>query len=255
MQNDDHGASGGHGHRASTDWPGTKTTRPDTPVAPTYRDLRGLLGPAKLFVYLTLAMAAVAFVSNILELRLLGKFESGGFATEAEIFAAADANDQRQMVILLVYLAVNILSYIFVGRWIFFASKNLRALGAMGLQFSPGWAVGWYFIPIANLWKPYQAMKEIWQASSQPLHWHSEPVSGLMPAWWALWILTSVADRVVSRMATDAETIPALMGYAKANIALSALAAVLCAVFAALISEITRRQVEAIELKTAIAVF
>lgn len=171
------------------------------------------------------------------------------------MFAEADANDQRQMVILLVYLAVNILSYIFVGRWIYFASKNLRALGAIGLQFSPGWAVGWYFVPIANLWKPYQAMKEIWQASSQPLDWRNVPVVGLMPAWWTLWILTSVADRVVSRMARDADTLPALTGYAKANIALSALAVVLCAVFATLISEITRRQVDAIENKTAIAVF
>ena len=44
------------------------------------------------------------------------------------------------------------------------ANRNARAFGS-SMSISPGWAAGWFFVPIANLWMPYQAMKEIWQGS------------------------------------------------------------------------------------------
>lgn len=44
------------------------------------------------------------------------------------------------------------------GRWIYVAHKNLPALGAENLRFRPGLAVGSFFIPIYNLWGPFQAV-------------------------------------------------------------------------------------------------
>lgn len=73
-----------------------------------------------------------------------------------------------------------------VSRWIYRANSNARALGAREMAFTPGGAVGWYFVPIANLWKPYQAMREIWKASAGPLGWQRRPVSALLPCWWLL---------------------------------------------------------------------
>lgn len=61
------------------------------------------------------------------------------------------------------------------------------------LENTPGWAVGWYFIPIANFWKPYAAMKEIVSASSV-----REVLSApLLPTWWTLWIVSIVSDRIL----------------------------------------------------------
>ena len=57
------------------------------------------------------------------------------------------------------------------------------------MRFTPGWAVGWYFVPIAWFWKPYQAMAEIWRASRNPAEWRGEPVSPLLAGWWVLWIV------------------------------------------------------------------
>ena len=34
--------------------------------------------------------------------------------------------------------------------------------GAQGMQVSPAWAVGGFFVPIIHLFLPYQAVKEIW---------------------------------------------------------------------------------------------
>ena len=59
------------------------------------------------------------------------------------------------------------------------------------MAFTPGWVVGWYFIPIAWFWKPYQAMREIWQASVSPADWKQQVGSPLLVWWWALWILTT----------------------------------------------------------------
>jgi hypothetical protein len=41
-----------------------------------------------------------------------------------------------------------------------------------------------------SLWKPYQAMAEIWTASRGP---RREPGLGLAGAWWTAWVVTSVA--------------------------------------------------------------
>ncbi len=49
--------------------------------------------------------------------------------------------------------------------WVHRASKNLVSLGAHGQRFSPAWAVGWWFVPIMMLFRPYQVMAEIWRGS------------------------------------------------------------------------------------------
>jgi hypothetical protein len=47
--------------------------------------------------------------------------------------------------------------------WVYRMNKNTRALAPEAkMKYTPAWSVGWFFIPIANLWKPYQVLKEIW---------------------------------------------------------------------------------------------
>ena len=75
--------------------------------------------------------------------------------------------------------------------WTHRANQNVRALGASGLRFTPGGAIGWYFVPVAWFWKPYQAMKEIWMASAHPADWKHQPGSVLLGWWWGLWLLAS----------------------------------------------------------------
>lgn len=91
-----------------------------------------------------------------------------------------------------------------VLMWIHRANYNAHQLGATGMKFTPGWAVGWYFIPIAMFWKPYQAMKEICQASFNPQRWWDEERPALLPAWWALWLLTNGAEGASWSVSTEA---------------------------------------------------
>jgi len=84
---------------------------------------------------------------------------------------------------------------------------NLSPLKARNLEFSPGWAVGWWFIPFANLVKPYQVMKELWSESDPDFDPEmgflssSVGVPSLFGFWWALWIITNISGRIVDRIA------------------------------------------------------
>ena len=85
--------------------------------------------------------------------------------------------------------------------WMHQASKNAHALRGQGLMTSPGWAVGWWFIPIASMWKPYQALTEIWRASDPEVavgdeSWRDRAVPGTFPMWWALYLLSGVVSLV-----------------------------------------------------------
>nr|WP_255837846.1 DUF4328 domain-containing protein [Ignatzschineria rhizosphaerae] len=108
-----------------------------------------------------------------------------------------DKNDYREMIVGLVQFLLFIIQGIMILMWIFRANKNVRALGAKDMRFSAGWSVGWYFIPLFTLWKPYQTMKEIF-VKSEGLDSGSElRYRSLLPMWWTLWIISEVIGRII----------------------------------------------------------
>jgi thiol-disulfide isomerase/thioredoxin len=72
--------------------------------------------------------------------------------------------------------------------WIYKATQRLREQAGTAMRFSPGWAVGWLFIPVANFYKPYQVMKAVWQVSHAKAP--ADPV--LVRRWWGLTIASVV---------------------------------------------------------------
>jgi hypothetical protein len=64
-------------------------------------------------------------------------------------------------------LAMSIFLGIAFLLWVFCTYKNLTAFGdGRTDRTSPGWAVAGFVIPVLNLVRPYQVIKEIWQRSS-----------------------------------------------------------------------------------------
>ncbi|HLJ57351.1 MAG TPA: DUF4328 domain-containing protein [Chthonomonadaceae bacterium] len=100
----------------------------------------------------------------------------------------------------LAQMALYITAIVLWCIWVYRANTNVRAFGAQGLTFTPGWAFGWHFVPIMNLFRPYQAMAELWRASRMPSNWTSVTGLATVQAWWALWIVSNVVDTIVSRM-------------------------------------------------------
>lgn len=93
---------------------------------------------------------------------------------------------------------VSLFTYVVFLVWMNAAAKNARSFGHEGLEFTPGWVVGWWFIPFANWVKPFQAMKEIWQASDPDAigagyqSWRASVVPGTFGVWWATYLLGGV---------------------------------------------------------------
>jgi hypothetical protein len=88
--------------------------------------------------------------------------------------------------------------------WHYRAAANLGPLGRVGLSDTPGWHAGWWFVPIANLWKPYGAMKDLYKASDPDVdddEWFASPVPGLFPLWWFCWIAGNILSNLSSRLA------------------------------------------------------
>lgn len=86
-------------------------------------------------------------------------------------------------------------------RWIYKMNETLRTTCSDQMEFTPGWSIGWYFVPIANFFKPFQAMREIWLMS----HKGVSASYSILGWWWFLWIVSNFVGRIVLRAATHAE--------------------------------------------------
>lgn len=80
--------------------------------------------------------------------------------------------------------------------WLYRAEVNARALGAEDMMVSPGWAVGWFFVPLVQLVMPFIAVRELWKASATPRDWQLGPASPVIALWWACWIGTIITGNI-----------------------------------------------------------
>jgi len=95
-------------------------------------------------------------------------------------------------VLLVIDFALVFISYFAVGAWIYRAHANLLLTDAPQTEYTPGWALGWFAVPIANFFKPFQAMKALWLASHGQPAQTDETAPGLLWFWWLAWITSSV---------------------------------------------------------------
>ncbi|NCP19948.1 MAG: DUF4328 domain-containing protein [Erythrobacter sp.] len=144
---------------------------------------------ATIAIYATIAVSVVVLVFELLELAGIVDLYSLTPGPLEEAYYGAS----------LLYTLVFFVSVVFVAMWIYRAHANLRDRG-IELTTSPGWAVGWYFIPIANLFKPFQAMRELWSESHLEDDSYGDPAPGEITAWWACWIVGNILANVSMRM-------------------------------------------------------
>ena len=162
---------------------------------------------ALLLIVILIDVLAVIF--DFSQIGLLSRAQAGIPVSEAE----AVANDSRQAMMGFIYFAAFIVTAIVFCLWIHRAHRNLPALGARDLKYSPAWAVGGFFVPILSLYRPYQVTKEIWKASdpNEGPDWQDAPTSSLIGWWWVTFIVSSYAGYILLRMALSAETISDFM--------------------------------------------
>jgi len=111
----------------------------------------------------------------------------------------AEKNDSRVAIVDGLYSIFIFSSFFLIGRWFFVSTKINHLLGIKELNISPGWSVGWYFIPFANLVMPYRSLKETFKASFNSEEWQNNRVPYDFPIWWATFLIGNVFSNVSLR--------------------------------------------------------
>lgn len=142
-------------------------------------------------------MATANFFVSSAQRPLLREGEAAGLSVDE-----AYAEMPLQLLLTpLLQLLVLVACWVIIAMWIYRIASNTRFLaGANKMEYTPGWAVGWYFVPIANFWKPYQAMKEVWTLNVARDGGLGAPVATLLPLWWTLWIVWNLVSNFAGRM-------------------------------------------------------
>ncbi|MFI8518367.1 DUF4328 domain-containing protein [Streptomyces sp. NPDC085481] len=100
---------------------------------------------------------------------------------------------------------------------------------------STGWAIGAWFIPVANLVIPRGVAADIWRASRrEPYAADGGGEFALLNGWWTLFVLDALVGRVASRMYDKADTVDGIVtatGWLMTSDLLNIAAAVLAILF------------------------
>ena len=167
---------------------------------------------AVLFIYVQVFVAIVAMVSGYMEYSLLQDYANDIFQTEVAAKAAGDSNDLRQVIVFWVQAIIYLVTAVLILKWIYRASANVHELGATNMTFSPAMSVVWFFVPVMGLWKPYQAMLQIWKASVEPVNWRSAKGHPVVGIWWGFWMATVFISFGSLAMAYQANDINSAIG-------------------------------------------
>lgn len=160
--------------------------------------------------------------------------------------AAAHTSDQQTRVIAIVEFAAVLIAAVCFIAWFHRAYANLPHIGATTTRYGTGWAIGGWFVPVLNLWRPKQISNDIWRGSD-PEHpgeqpsW-SEKVSPLISWWWGIWILWGIVNRVTAEGWTQAKTLHAMRSAADGDIASECLSILAAGLAIAVVIQITKRQ-------------
>jgi uncharacterized protein DUF4328 len=161
-------------------------------------DPAGLTRLLQRLLWIGVTVACLALVDDIVEFVQVqtGKISPDQLAN----------SDPIQGILGLLQSGLGVVTAITFLKWVYRAYKNVQGFGAEGLRFSPGWAIGYYFIPILSLIRPVQVMSEIWRASYDPRSWRRSPGSWLIAAWWTLFLLYSGVTQVSLQIGIQAST-------------------------------------------------
>jgi hypothetical protein len=188
------------------------------PVERAWRSLRGLT------TALTWLFAADGVASLVVavalgnRIRVVNDIDNHGFSFDL-LNRAQDADDFATGAGVAFALCALATAVCFI-IWFWRAAKNNEALGREKPRLGPGWAIGGWFIPLANFVIPVLIAQDLWRGSDPSVprgdsRWRIGPRSALVGWWWGLCLLSLV--RVGAGSSAD-ERHPTLSDIRSSNI-------------------------------------
>lgn len=110
----------------------------------------------------------------------------------------------------LLQFVVSIPTAVFFLIWVYRVCSNAYVFAPQHLTITPGWTVGYFFVPILNFFRPFQAMQDAWRASEPGLDLRADPggwtrVAGgaVVGWWWAVWLFHNLASLAYAAASFD----------------------------------------------------
>ena len=152
----------------------------------------------------------MAALLNAYQLALLNVVRFGGTIPHA----LAESQEARQRAVAAFELGFELAAMILLLTWLYRISQNTWLFGTEGMQYTPGWSVGWFFVPLAGLVMPYNVFHELWRANSPSAtgEWRQAAVSPVLGVWWAACIASAVIHYSPLRVALGDERMTDLPG-------------------------------------------
>jgi hypothetical protein len=206
-------------------------------AAPVFVNPAPLAKVAIVFLYLALVGVGLRLLFHTYVFWEIADALAGKQAARADLQSLTAAN---AVVAISSILYAIVVACVF-GRWLFVAARNVRALGARDLRVTPGMVVGSYFIPILNLFRPYQGLQETWRASHDPDDWQLKRGGALPRWWWGVWLAANLCASVERQL----KNFGSLFEAEGAELLYDLLYAALAGIAILLVTRITAAQVRA----------
>ena len=156
-------------------------------------------------LFWVIVAANAVFLVVLLNQRAVGEDEYDQLLPDLDRVNSADnAVAGGAIAVFLLTIAIAVLFII----WMWRAANNNEALGRRNPRLSDGWAIGGWFIPVANFVLPVLIMQDLWRGSDASVprdhpDWRQAPGSALIGVWWGL-LVASVVGRFASRANANA---------------------------------------------------
>ncbi len=168
---------------------------------------------AKILAFLMLAGALINLYAShtmSVQLEILNNMAIGIEYSDEAI----DASDSAVTISGLFQMVTYFICAVFISIWTYRTVYNAKVMSLDPLPIGPGLAVGSYFIPILNLWKPVQAIsaaRKVFITAGG-----NNPGGGyFIPLWWTAWLVSNVLGQASFRMSNFGEDIDEIIAYTR----------------------------------------
>lgn len=147
------------------------------------------------WLVLSILVSAWVFVHDVQGISLMNEIESGEFGDD--LIDRAEAWDTMDLALVFVELGTLIACGVAFIVWLWQARGNVDSYGWTRQRKTRGWAIGGWFVPIVNLWYPFQLVADVWKASHPAREPDEQELSRLgtgrlLGWWWGFWLASNL---------------------------------------------------------------
>lgn len=157
-----------------------------------------------ILLWITTAILGTLIISGIIQFTLLINIRNGN---SASTYSWSTTSDNLDIMITWLYFLSGLITLIAFFVWFYRAHRNLRYANVPGIKHASGWTIGGFFVPILNIFRPYQMMAETWKGSAVMAGTYNyeeylqKPNNAKVAIWWILAIMAGLSSLIGSRAA------------------------------------------------------